>query len=125
MFLHEEVTDKIISVFYQVNKTLGYGFLEKVYERAMILELQKHGCKVETQKSIKVYYDGKEIGNYFADKVVDNRVIVELKAAESLCHEHEIQLIIYLRATKIEVGLLLNFGKKAEFKRKLYTNDRK
>jgi GxxExxY protein len=125
MFLHEEITDKIINAFYQVNNTLGYGFLEKVYERAMILELLKHGCKVETQKNIKVYYDGKEIGDYFADMVVDNRVIVELKAAESLCHEHEIQLINYLRATKIEVGLLLNFGKKAEFKRKLYTNDRK
>jgi GxxExxY protein len=125
MFLHEDVTDKILSAFYQVNNTLGYGFLEKVYERAMIHELQKQGCTVETQKSIKVYYDGKEIGDYFADMVVDNSVIVELKAAESLCYEHEIQLINYLRATKIEVGLLLNFGKKAEFKRKLFTNNRK
>lgn len=125
MFLHEEVTDKIINAFYQVNNTLGYGFLEKVYERAMILELQKHGCKAETQKSIKVFYNGHIIGDYFADMIVDNKVIVELKAVESLCREHELQLINYLRATKIEVGLLLNFGKKAEYKRKLYTNDRK
>ena len=125
MFLHEDVTDKIINAFYRVNNTLGYGFLEKVYERAMIHELHKQGCMVETQKNIKVYYDKKEIGDYFADMVVDNCVIVELKAAESLCHEHEVQLINYLRATKIEVGLLLNFGKKAEFKRKLFTNNRK
>ncbi len=125
MFLHEEVTEKIINAFYQVNNRLGFGFLEKVYERAMIIELQKQGCKVETQKSIKVYYDGNVIGDYFADMLVDNRVIVELKAVESLNHEHELQLINYLRATKIEVGLLINFGKRAEFKRKLYTNDRK
>jgi GxxExxY protein len=125
MFLHEEITDKIIGAFYQVNNTLGYGFLEIVYERAMIHELHKQGCRVETQKNIKVYYDEKEIGDYFADMVVNNCVIVELKAAESLCYEHEVQLINYLRATKIEVGLLLNFGKKAEFKRKLFMNSRK
>ncbi len=125
MLLHEDVTDKIISAFYQVNNTLGHGFLEKVYERAMIHELHKQGCRVETQKSIKVYYDGNEVGDYFADMVVNNCVIVELKAAESLCHEHEVQLVNYLRATKIEVGLLLNFGKKAEFKRKLFMNIRK
>jgi len=83
------------------------------------------GLKVEQQKNIKVYFDGIEIGDYYADLIVKDLVIVELKAAESLCSEHEAQLINYLRATKIEVGLLLNFGKKAEFKRKIFTNDYK
>ena len=125
MFLHGDITDKIIKAFYQVNNTLGYGFLEKVYERAMIIELRKLGCRAEQQKNIKVYYDSEEIGDYFADIIVDDCVIIELKAAETLCEEHETQLINYLRATKIEVGMLLNFGKKAKFKRKLFTNDRK
>lgn len=83
------------------------------------------GLDVKQQKNLKVYYDGKEVGDYFADLIVNDLVIVELKAAESLCDEHEAQLINYLRATKIEVGLLLNFGKKAEFKRKIFTNDKK
>lgn len=83
------------------------------------------GLDVKQQKNLKVYYDGKEVGDYFADLIVNDLVIVELKAAESLCDDHEAQLINYLRATKIEVGLLLNFGKKAEFKRKIFTNDKK
>jgi GxxExxY protein len=108
-----------------LNNVLGYGFLEKVYENAMKLELTKIGLKVERQKNIIVYYEGKEVGNYFADLVVNDLVVVELKAAESLCEEHEYQLINYLKATNIEVGLLLNFGKRPEFKRKIFTNDRK
>jgi len=123
--LHEDITGKIIQCFYKVNNTLGYGFLEKVYENALKIELIKMGLKVEQQKNIRVRYDGTEVGNYFADLIVNDVVIIELKAAESLCEEHEIQLINYLKATKIEVGLLLNFGKKAEFRRKIFTNDRK
>ena len=123
--LHSDITEKIIKAFYKVNNTLGFGFLEKVYENAMAIELKKLGCKVLKQKNIKVYYDNKEIGDYYADLVVNDLVIVELKASESLCEEHEAQLINYLKATKIEVGLLLNFGRKAEFKRKIFTNDRK
>ena len=123
--LHEDITGKIIQCFYKVNNTLGYGFLEKVYENALKIELIKMGLKVEQQKNIRVHYDGTEVGNYFADLIVNDVVIIELKAAESLCEEHEIQLINYLKATKIEVGLLLNFGKKAEFRRKIFTNDRK
>ena len=123
--LHSDITNKIIKAFYKVNNTLGFGFLEKVYENAMVIELRKMGCKVLQQKNIKVFYENQVVGDYYADLLVDDSVIVELKAMESLCEEHEAQLINYLKATKIEVGLLLNFGKKAEFKRKIFTNDRK
>ena len=123
--LHSEITEKIIKAFYEVNNTLGFGFLEKVYENAMVIELRKNGFYVQQQKSIKVYYDKKEVGNYFADLLVNDLVIIELKAAESLCEEHEAQLINYLKATNIEVGLLLNFGRKAEFKRKIFSINKK
>ena len=123
--LHADITDKIINAFYKVNNTLGFGFLEKVYENAMAIELCKMGHRVSKQKNIKVYYDTEEVGDYYADLLVDDLVIVELKASKSLCKDHEVQLINYLKATQIEVGLLLNFGKKAEFKRKIFTNDRK
>ncbi|MBA7535236.1 hypothetical protein ES705_27489 [subsurface metagenome] len=108
-----------------MNNTLGYGFLEKVYENAMAIELIKMGCNVRQQQNIKVYYETEQVGDYYADLLIDDLVIIELKAAESLCEEHEAQLINYLKATKMEIGLLLNFGKKAEFKRKIFTNDRK
>lgn len=123
--LHSDITDKIIKAFYKVNNTLGFGFLEKIYENAMIIELHKIGCRVLKQKNIKVYYENEEIGDYYADLLVDDAVIIEIKAAKSICEEHEVQLINYLKATKIEVGLLLNFGKKAEFRRKIFTNDQK
>jgi len=123
--LHSEITDKIIKAFYKVNNTLGYGFLEKVYENAMVIELSKMGVLVQNQNNIKVFYEGKEVGDYYADLLVENKVIVELKAADAICEDHEAQLINYLRATNIEVGLLLNFGKKAEFKRKIFSNKNK
>lgn len=123
--LHENITKKIIEAYYKVYNTLGYGFLEKVYENALKIELLKNGLKVEQQKNIKVFYEKYEVGDYFADLILDDLVIVELKAAENLCEEHEAQLINYLKATNLEVGLLLNFGKKAEFKRKVFSNDRK
>ena len=123
--LHKEITGQIIEAFYKVNNTLGYGFLEKVYENAMKIELISRGLKVEQQKNIRVYYEGNEVGDYFADLIVNDVVIIELKASESLCEEHEAQLINYLKATTAEVGLLFNFGKKAEFRRKIFTNDRK
>ena len=122
-YKHSEITEKIIKAYYKVYNTLGYGFLEKVYENALFIELRAMGLFVEKQKQIKVYYEGKEVGEYFADLVVAECVIVELKAAESLCEEHEFQLINYLKASEIEVGLLLNFGKKPEFKRKVFSND--
>ncbi len=123
--LYEELTSKIIGAFYQVNDLLGFGFLEKVYENSMYIELKRAGLKVEKQKNIKVFYRGRDVGDYYAELIVSDLVIVELKAAESLCEEHEAQLINYLKATNIEVGLLFNFGRKAEFKRKIFTNDRK
>jgi GxxExxY protein len=123
--LHEELTEKIIAAFYKVYNTLGYGFLEKVYERAMCIELEKMGLGFENQKPIQVFYDGQSAGDYSADIAVEELVILELKAYEYLREDDEFQLINYLRATEMEVGLLLNFGKKPEFKRKIFTNDRK
>jgi len=119
---HSDITEKIIKAYYKVYNKLGYGFLEKVYENAMFLELENLGLSVEKQKGIKVHYEGKEVGEYYADLIINESVIVELKAAEELCEEHEFQLINYLKATDIEVGLLLNFGKEPEFKRKVFTN---
>ena len=123
--LHENITKKIIEAYYKVYNTLGYGFLEKVYENALKIELRRLNLKVDQQKSIKVLYESFEVGDYFADLIIEDLVIVELKAAESLCEEHEMQLINYLKATNLEVGLLLNFGKKPEFRRKVFSNDRK
>ena len=123
--LHKKLTSEIIRIFYKVNNTLGYGFLEKVYENAMVIELKNMGYKVEQQKNINVFYNDQKVGDYYADLLINNLVLVELKAADSLCLEHEAQLINYLKSTEIEVGLLLNFGKKAEYKRKIFTNDRK
>ena len=124
-YKHTELTRKIIKAFYEVYNRLGHGFLEKVYENSMVIELKKAGLLVEKQKQITVYYDGFEVGMYFADILVDNKVMVELKAAESLCKEHEAQLTNYLRATDIEVGLLLNFGETPEISRKAFSNSRK
>lgn len=123
-YKHSDITEQIIGAFYMVYNTLGYGFLEKVYENALYLELRKAGLNVEKQKQIRVFYEGLEVGLYSADLCVADSVIVELKAAESLCEEHEYQLINYLKATDIEVGLLLNFGKRPEFKRKVFSNNR-
>lgn len=123
--LYSDLTQKIIEAFYKVYNTLGYGFLEKVYENAMRIELTKMNLKVESQKNIKVHYNGYQVGDYFADLIVDDVVIIELKAADAICEEHEAQLVNYLKATNIEVGLLLNFGKKPEFKRKMFGNENK
>lgn len=123
-YKHNDITEKIIKAFYKVYNTLGFGFLEKVYENAMFIELRSIGLFVEKQRRVKVFYEGQEVGDYFADLIVDEKVIVELKASEALCEEHEFQLINYLKATEIEVGLLLNFGKKPEFKRKIFSNEK-
>jgi GxxExxY protein len=120
--LHKEITDKILKAFYTVYNVLGYGFLEKVYGNALYIELTKMGLKVIKQLPIKVQYDGQQVGEYFADLIVEDLVIIELKAAEGIIEEHEHQLLNYLKATDIEVGLLLNFGKKPQFKRKIFQN---
>ena len=123
--LHSDLTEKIIKAFFTIYNKLGYGFLEKVYENALIIELEKFGLSVVKQKKITVKYDGKKVGEYFADLIVNEIVIIELKAAEGLVDAHKNQLINYLKATDKEVGLLLNFGKKPQFKRVIFTNRKK
>jgi GxxExxY protein len=125
MLLHGDVTDRILKAFYHVYNTLGYGFLEKVYENALALTLRKAGLSVGQQVPIKVYFEDEQVGEYYADLLVQECVIVELKAGEALCDAHEAQLLNYLKATDIEVGLLLNFGPKPEFRRKVFANERK
>jgi GxxExxY protein len=120
-----KLTEEIIRVFYTVYNKLGYGFLEKVYENAMMIEFARAGLPATAQSPISVIYDGNVIGEYFADILVDDKVILELKAAKSLGPENEAQLLNYLKATDKEVGLLLNFGPRPEIKRKVFDNSRK
>jgi GxxExxY protein len=122
---HRELTDAIINAFYHVYNTLGFGFLEKVYEHALAYELRKRGYTVSQQFPIKVFYDGQVVGDYYADLLVNDLVLLELKAAVSIMPEHEAQLLNYLRATRYEVGLILNFGPKPQFKRKIYDRARR
>src|SRR6185295_2622524 len=122
---HENLTGQIIKALYNVYNELGYGFLEKVYENALALELESMGLRVGRQRPIKVYYRSRQVGDYYADLIVEGLVIIELKCAEALCEAHEAQLLNYLKATDIEVGLLLNFGPKPAFRRKIFTNDKK
>lgn len=126
MLLHQEITDVIIRCFYKVYNELGFGFLEKVYENALLIELRNSGLESVKQIPIQVYYQSCPVGNYFADIIVNDKVIIEIKAGEgNLIEIHELQLINYLKATRIEVGILLCFGKKPEFKRKIFTNNNK
>ena len=122
---HKELTEEIIRIFYKVYNTLGYGFLEKVYENAMMIELRKRNIPATPQSPIEVVYEDEIVGEYFADILVDDKVIVEIKAAKNLNPDHEAQLLNYLKATDIEVGLLLNFGPKPEIKRKVFDNNKK
>lgn len=124
-YKHKELTDKIIKAFFKVYNKLGYGFLEKVYENAMAIELRHMGLKVVQQAPISVFYANEEVGFFRADLLVEDLVICELKAAEVFCPADESQLTNYLRATPIEVGLLFNFGKKPEFRRRVFSNDLK
>jgi GxxExxY protein len=119
---HSEITGEIIKSFYKVYNALGFGFLEKVYENALVIELRELGLTVEQQLPIAVSYRGHLVGEYFADIVVNRCVILELKTAESISRAHEAQLINYLRATDFEVGLLLNFGQSAEYRRRVFEN---
>jgi GxxExxY protein len=123
---HSEITDKILHAFYKVvYPQLGYGFLEKVYENALVIALTALTLRVQQQVKITVYFQQRIVGEYFADLVVEDVVIVELKAVSRLLAEHEAQLLNYLRATPYEVGLLLNFGPKPQFIRKAFDNSRK
>ncbi len=123
---HADITDKILKAFFtKVYRRLGYGFLEKVYVNALVIDLRRMGMKVAEQVRILVYYDGIVVGEYYADLVVEDLVIVECKAIKKLDDDDEAQLLNYLRATPYEVGLLLNFGPKPDFRRKAYDNANK
>jgi len=122
-YKHSDITSLILKAFFNVYNELGYGFLEKVYENALLIELKDLGLKVEQQVEVKVLYGKHIVGDYIADIVVENLVILELKAIEELKPIHEVQLVNYLKATDMEVGLLLNFGKKLQYKRRVLTND--
>ena len=122
---HRELTEKIIGVFYDVYNELGHGFLESVYEQALSVALSEAGMKTERQVPVSVWFRGQQIGDFRADIVVEEKVLLELKAARTIEQAHEKQLLNYLRATDIEVGLLLNFGAKAQFRRLVYENERK
>ena len=123
--LHKSITDTILKVYFEVYNELGHGFLEKVYQNAMYFELKSLGYKVEAQKQIKVYFKSQLVGEYYSDLLVEDKVIVELKATDLLINAHVAQIMNYLKATPIEVGILVNFGEAPEFKRLIYTNDRK
>lgn len=118
-YKHADITERVIAAFYKVYGTLNWGFLEKVYQNAMEIELAAHGLKAIPQARMTVFYAGVEVGEYFADFLVEGCVIVELKSVERLAEEHHAQLLNYLRATEIDVGLLLNFGPRPEVKRKV------
>jgi GxxExxY protein len=122
---HKELTDRILKGFYSVYNRLGYGFLEKVYKNALAIELRKLQLQVVCQQPLRVYYDGQVVGEFYADLVINDLVVVELKAVRTLLKQHEAQLLNYLNASNYEVGLLLNAGPKPEIKRKIFDNDRK
>jgi len=124
-FKYKELTEKIIKIFYKIYNKLDYGFLEKVYENAMMVEFKKEGIPAVPQSPIKVFYDGEVIGEYYADILIDNKIILEIKASRNLVDENEAQLLNYLKATNVEVGLLFNFGIKPEVRRKAFDNLRK
>ena len=124
-YKHTELTEKIIHAFYEVYNFLGYGFSEKIYENALVIELEKSEINVHQQKPIHVFFEDQIVGEYFADIVVNDIVIVELQAVKVLLPDHEAQLLNYLKATEYEVGLLLNFGPKPTIKRKAFNNELK
>jgi len=121
----EEITYKINGAVFEVNRELGPGFLEKVYENALLIELRERGLTVESQVPITVCYKGRSVGDYYADIVVENQVLIELKAVEFISKTHEAQLLNYLKATGFEIGLLINFTHpQAEIKRYIFSKDR-
>ncbi len=123
---HGDITEKILRAFFKiVYPQLGYGFLEKVYENALVIALRTMGLKVVQQARIEVHFQEQVVGEYFADLIVEDKVIVEIKVARAISKEHEAQLLNYLRATPYEVGLVLNFGPKPDFRRKAFDNARK
>jgi len=122
---HKDLTDGILKVFYVVYNELGFGFLESVYENALAIALREADLDVERQIPVPVYFRGRLVGDFRCDLLVEVKVILELKAARDIAPEHVAQTLNYLRATVVEVGLILNFGEKPSFKRLVFDNDRK
>jgi GxxExxY protein len=125
MYLHQELTRRIIGAFYDVYNELGFGFLEAVYERALALSLEQAGLRVSAQVPVTVWFRGHDVGTFRADLVVEDVVVVELKAVTVLDKIHDTQLLNLLKSTDIEVGLLLNFGRRAQIKRLVFTKKQK
>jgi GxxExxY protein len=122
---HASVTENIIKVFYAVYNELGFGFLESVYENALAIALSEAGISVEQQASIAVYFRGRQVGDFRCDLLVEGKVILELKAVREIAPEHIAQTLNYLKATDVEVALILDFGEKPAFKRLVFDNERK
>jgi GxxExxY protein len=122
---HAELTDKIIGVFYDVYNELGFGFLESVYEQSLVIALREVGLEVESQVPVPVWFQQHKVGEFRADVLVENTVMLELKSTRLLEPSHEAQLLHYLKSTKVEIGLLLNFGVRPQFRRLLFDNERK
>jgi GxxExxY protein len=122
---HAELTEKIIKIFYQVYNELGFGFLESVYENALAIALIEAGVKVRQQVPIPVYFRGHQVGDFRCDLLVEDKVILEIKAVKAITPEHHAQALNYLRATEVEVALILNFGERPDFKRLVFDNSRK
>jgi len=119
---YEELTHKIIGAAYKVFNQLGFGFLESVYKKAMLIELTKENLKVEAEKSLKVYYDNQIVGDFYIDLYVEDKIVVELKSVETLAKQHEVQLVNYLQGLQKDIGLLINFGPSGvDVKRKFRT----
>lgn len=125
ILLHPEFSDKILKSFYHVYNELQYGFKEKIYHNSMLIELRENGLKVESEKTVPVYYKQVIVGKYRADLIVENCIIIELKAQTTIKDAYEAQLLQYLKATPIEIGFVLNFGTKPEFVRRVFSNKRK
>ncbi len=122
---HSELTEKTIGVFYDVYNELGHGFLESTYAQALVVALEESGLSTAREVPVPVWFRGRKVGQYYADLIVEGVVLLELKAARTLDSAHEAQLLHYLRATEIEVGLLLNFGLRPQFRRLLFDNERR
>lgn len=121
-YKYSELTKEIIGCFYSVYDELGFGFLESVYGNALMFELEKRGLEAEKEKELNVHYKGQNVGIFRTDIIVEGKIIIELKATSKLNQLHEVQLVNYLKATKLEIGLLVNFGEKLEFKRKVLSH---
>jgi GxxExxY protein len=123
--LHRDITERIINVFYAVYDELGSGFLEKICQTAMVMALREAGLRVNERVSFEVLFRGQLLGIFVADIVVEGLVLIEIKSKSAMTPRDEAQTMNYLRASTLEVALLMNFGPKAEFRRRVFTNDRK